>query len=154
VIADGGTTVRAFATYNNTSTNPHNPNSPPRTVTLGEATTDEMMLVYFAFTAYQAGDENIIIDSSLLTNPQNPNPVKELRIFPNPVQNLLQFSHPDPHTASKMAIWDMGGRKIYEADLTHVNFISIPTQRWANGVYRIYITTPTDIFVGSALVQH
>jgi hypothetical protein len=56
VVVDGGSTLRAFATYNNTSSNPNNPNNPPQTVNLGEATTDEMMLVYFAFTAYQPGD--------------------------------------------------------------------------------------------------
>ena len=39
----------------------------PQLVTQGEATTDEMMLVYFAYMAYQPGDEDIVIDSSLLS---------------------------------------------------------------------------------------
>lgn len=47
------------ATYNNTTDNTENPSNPPKDVRLGEATTDEMMLVYFYYTLYRAGDENI-----------------------------------------------------------------------------------------------
>jgi len=57
-----GTTAFALATYDNTTNNPDNPSSPPKLVTLGESTTDEMMLVYFVFSYYQPGDENIVID--------------------------------------------------------------------------------------------
>lgn len=60
-----GTTLHATAFYDNTPSNPYNPNSPPLLVTLGENTGDEMMLVYFAYALYQPGDENIIIDSSM-----------------------------------------------------------------------------------------
>ena len=113
VIVDGGSTLKAFATYNNTASNTHNPNSPPQTVNLGEATTDEMMLVYFAFTQYQPGDENIIMDSSLLTTPVgNPSlPIKQLNIFPNPVNTYLQFQNPGQHKEAKLTVWDMAGRK-------------------------------------------
>lgn len=156
VIIEGGSVMRAFATYNNTSSNPHNPNSPPQTVSLGEATTDEMMLVYFAFTQYQAGDENIIIDSSQITTPVgNPSiAVKELNIFPNPVQSYLQFHHPDPHVVSRVAVWDMNGRKVYEADITHLTYINIPARRWTNGVYRVYVQAKQTIYSGKILVQH
>jgi hypothetical protein len=63
-----GTTLKAEAFYDNTSANPENPNSPPQDVSVGEATTDEMMLVFMVYTYYQPGDENIIIDSGILTN--------------------------------------------------------------------------------------
>ncbi len=156
VIVDGGSTLRAFATYNNTSSNPNNPNSPPKTVNLGEATTDEMMLVYFAFTQYQAGDENIIIDSSQLTTAVgNPSmAVKELKIFPNPVNAYLQFQNPEQHKKSTLAIWDMAGRKMVEADITHQQFVNVPTYRWANGLYRVYIQTSETIYAGKIVVQH
>lgn len=58
-----GSTLIGEATYDNTSANFHNPNKPPKLVTLGEGTGDEMFLVYFNFTGYQAGDENLIIDA-------------------------------------------------------------------------------------------
>lgn len=48
-----GTTLYADSYYDNTTNNSDNPNSPPKDVYLGEATTNEMMLVYFTFTGYQ-----------------------------------------------------------------------------------------------------
>ncbi|NOT35815.1 MAG: hypothetical protein HOP11_00385 [Saprospiraceae bacterium] len=68
IILNPGTKVVANATYDNTSNNVNNPNSPPKIITLGEKTTDEMMLVYFSFLLYENGDENIIIDSSFINN--------------------------------------------------------------------------------------
>ncbi|MBC7873024.1 MAG: T9SS type A sorting domain-containing protein [Ferruginibacter sp.] len=156
VIVEGGSTLRAFATYNNTASNPHNPNSPPQTVNLGEATTDEMMLVYFAFTQYQAGDENIILDSSLLTTPAGGPSyvVKELNIFPNPVRSYLQFQNPEQHKQTQLVVWDMAGRKIYEADITHQFFVNIPTHRWPNAMYRVYLQTQGTVYSGKIIVQH
>lgn len=61
-----GTTLYSSATYDNTLNNPNNPNDPPRRVTLGESTTDEMMLVYFIYTYYLPGDEYIVQDSSVV----------------------------------------------------------------------------------------
>lgn len=52
------------AFYDNTINNPNNPNNPPQTVSVGEGTTDEMCLVYFQYTPYLTGDENILMDSS------------------------------------------------------------------------------------------
>ena len=59
---NNGTTFKARAFYDNTTNNPNNPNSPPQTVTAGEGTGDEMMMVFFAYMPYQAGDENLIVD--------------------------------------------------------------------------------------------
>jgi hypothetical protein len=77
------------AFYDNTLSNPFNPSNPPQTVNLGENTTDEMMLTYFIYTAYQTGDENIILDSTALVN--GIPPVADSRqhlfqIYPNPSQ--------------------------------------------------------------------
>ncbi len=59
-------TLRATAFYDNTANNPDNPSSPPQTVHAGEATTDEMMMVFFGFMPYQTGDENLIIDRRII----------------------------------------------------------------------------------------
>lgn len=59
-----GSTLYGEATYDNTSANPHNPNDPPQWVFLGEATTDEMMLFFFAWTWGFPSDTNIVIDDS------------------------------------------------------------------------------------------
>lgn len=68
IVFNPGTKLTAHATYDNTSNNLNNPNNPPKLVTLGEKTTDEMLLVYFTFLLYQSGDENIIVDSSFLNS--------------------------------------------------------------------------------------
>ncbi len=88
----GGTHVYASAFYDNTTNNPHNPSNPPQNVTAGEATTDEMMLVYFIFSMYQPGDEFIKIDT---TFPVNINTAtyyhgqQLLEPYPNPAKNQL-----------------------------------------------------------------
>lgn len=61
-----GYTLRATAFFDNTTNNPHNPNNPPQDVTAGEATTDEMMMVFFSYLPYQTGDENLIIDKRII----------------------------------------------------------------------------------------
>ncbi len=57
--------IHGEAVYDNTTANPHNPNNPPQTVTFGEATTDEMMFVFYAHLPYQSDDENIVIDTAM-----------------------------------------------------------------------------------------
>jgi len=156
VVLDFGTTLKATATYNNTSSNPHNPNNPPKSVSLGEATTDEMMLVYFAFTAYLAGDENLLLDSSLLaTAINNPNiNVKKLNVFPNPANDYVQFENPELHKKSRLTIWNMEGRKVYEEELLHKSLVNIPVSRLQSGVYNIYISTSTTIYSDKIVIQH
>jgi hypothetical protein len=89
-----GTVLHAYATYDNTTDNPHQPSDPPQDVANGEATTDEMMLVYFAYMAYQAGDENILLDSTLLSTSVTQLAANEMvgsiQAFPNPVQQWLE----------------------------------------------------------------
>ncbi len=90
-----GTKLHAYASYDNTENNPHQPSFPPKTVTQGEATTDEMMLVYFAYITYQPGDENIVLDSTLLSSglpfvPDNQK-VAALTLFPNPAKDFVEI---------------------------------------------------------------
>lgn len=86
----GGSKLYAEAFYDNTSANPRNPSNPPQHVFAGEATTDEMMLVYFIYAMYQPGDENIIIDTAALTNTAPTNYYRGqqlLEVFPNPANS-------------------------------------------------------------------
>jgi hypothetical protein len=86
-----GSTFWGEATYDNTSNNPDNPNDPPQDVEAGEHTTDEMMIVFFAFAEYEPGDENIILDSTLISGV--PAITDEnyfgLRVFPNPAADEI-----------------------------------------------------------------
>ena len=90
-----GTLLTAEAFYDNTTANPYNPSNPPKLVTLGENTTDEMMLTYFTFMAYQNGDENIVLDSSAIVS--NTFDIKEkerlaLNCFPNPSRSSMNLT--------------------------------------------------------------
>lgn len=59
------------ATYDNTMNNLENPNNPPKLVRWGESTTDEMLLCYFHWLPYQAGDEQIDMETKLPTSVNN-----------------------------------------------------------------------------------
>jgi hypothetical protein len=156
VVIEGGTTLKAAATYNNTSSNSHNPNNPPKAVSLGEATTDEMMLVYFAYTGYQSGDENLLIDSTLLTTSvYNPNiVVKKMNVFPNPANAYFQFENPEQHKKSMLTIWSMDGRKVFEEEMTHKNLVNIPVQALQSGVYNVYLKTSQTFYADKIVIQH
>ncbi len=56
-----GYTLHAYATYDNTSSNPTNPNSPPQEMFWCDYTTCEMFFLPFAYVPYQEGDENIYL---------------------------------------------------------------------------------------------
>ena len=56
-----GYTLHAYATYDNTSSNPSNPNSPPQDMFWCDYTTCEMFFLPFAYVEYQEGDENIYL---------------------------------------------------------------------------------------------
>jgi hypothetical protein len=62
IVLKKGTVILGQADYDNTDQNSENPHNPPIDVSLGEATTDEMFLIYFNYTGYKNGDENILVD--------------------------------------------------------------------------------------------
>lgn len=97
-----GTYLRAEAVYDNTRDNPHNPNDPPLPLSVGEATTDEMMLVTFTWMLYRNGDENLSLDpeiqqegyacNALSTGLQAPLAEDaSFSIFPNPGRSQIQL---------------------------------------------------------------
>ena len=90
-----GAKLHAYAVYDNTVNNPNQPSDPPQLVTQGEATTDEMMLVYFAYLAYQPGDENIVLDSTLLSSATTALEKQDgdLKIFPNPAHDRVSIQY-------------------------------------------------------------
>ncbi len=58
-----GSVIIAEATYDNTRDNPQNPNVPPKDVTYGWNTSDEMMNLVLYYVPYQQGDEQRILYS-------------------------------------------------------------------------------------------
>lgn len=88
-----GSVIHSEGVYDNTIDNEHNPNNPPQTVTAGLVTESEMFMCYFIMANYETGDENIVMDTTLLnidlTNEQH----ESLRLFPNPAfENVVVVS--------------------------------------------------------------
>jgi hypothetical protein len=91
-----GSTVWGKAVWNNTVTNPHNPNNPPQPVTAGFNTTDEMFQIYHHYMAYQAGDENVNIDSlttEFLSTVEIGQPYSDMKVYPNPFIDFTEISY-------------------------------------------------------------
>ena len=65
IVLEPGTTIHAYATYDNTINNPGNPNSPPKLVSWGEKTTDEMLFLPLSYVPYRAGDEDIVFEEEV-----------------------------------------------------------------------------------------
>ena len=67
-----GTHLALVAHYDNSTENPHNPNSPPKQIWFGEQTTDEMCFAFFSFTlddehltkGMKLGDNIVVPDRS------------------------------------------------------------------------------------------
>ena len=120
-----GTTLVAQSLYDNTSSNLNNPSIPPIQVNAGEATTDEMMLVFFAFTYYLPGDENIVIDNSPLDvgiqelQKNAANSLQIYNLFPNPAKNSAQLPYFSPTgNLATAKITSLDGRTIREWPLS------------------------------------
>lgn len=147
-----GSDVYAEATYDNTANNPHNPNSPPQDVSVGEATTDEMMVIYFAYLLYQPGDENIIIDSSILAGQPEvfPSVVKTPQLYdPYPVPANGQDLHVDYFLPvageSTLELVDAAGRVVQTVHVDHAgagyNVALMKTAGLASGAYVLRLTS-------------
>lgn len=119
-----GTTLYAEAVYDNTLNNPHNPSNPPIDVSLGEATTDEMMLEYFYFLLYQNGDENIVVDTSTTVQTYNncdfslgvinpPGVNNQLTVYPNPANDVINVLLPAAQVFDVL-IADVAGKTVLE----------------------------------------
>ncbi len=146
----GGTTIHATALYDNTTGNPHNPSNPPQTVTAGEATTDEMMMVYFGYTLYMPGDEQI---SQEFDEPVNPTDIPEgivqtmqfYDLFPNPSSEQVQVSGFLPTAASmNVTLTDMQGRTLSQETgkylpAGHFSF-SVPLNTLPTGSYFLQLS--------------
>lgn len=138
------TYLYAQATYDNTVNNPLNPNSPPIDVSAGEHTTDEMMLVFFAYTNYQPGDENIVFDTTSyttglpeVTTANEP----EFNIIPNPSAAEF-FIEPGQEINSdySISISDVTGNVLLQKNLNRHNHLPIDISSLESGIYFLKIT--------------
>lgn len=113
-----GSIIYAEVQYDNTSANPYNPYFPPVDIGAGESTTDEMMLVYFAFLNYLPGDENIILDSTIfLSTPEPTNSIIQTAQlytpYPQPALGFVTLEYYLPESGPvSLELIDMMGRSL------------------------------------------
>ena len=122
-----GSKIHAFVTYDNTADNPLNPSIPPREMSWGEKTTDEMLMVAMQYVPYQPGDENIALapnasdlDPAVAAGSsiQGPLPARAVLHppYPNPFNSLahIRFAVPG-RTVVRLEVFDIlgtaGGRR-------------------------------------------
>ena len=152
-----GSTVRCTATFDNTSSNPNNPNSPPQLVTAGEATDEEMMLVFFSFTLYFAGDENIVIDPQdehedhvcdpALVGINEPKQV-DFVLSPNPSSDIITIQTTEPW--QQALIYDMTGKLVKSSTFSSsMEIVDLP-----NGIYSMLLSSDEHRLSKRFVVKH
>jgi hypothetical protein len=155
-----GSMLYGAATYDNTTANPNNPNNPPQIVTVGEATDEEMMLIYFSYTIHYPGDENIVIDTSTVVQTHNncdfrvvgmedgPD-MPRLLSYPNPTDGLLQLGISESFTGM-IKVTDPLGRAVLSAPYTGR---AIDLSGLVNGMYHVTIETEGGSSTSKVLLQ-
>ncbi|MFT5279344.1 MAG: hypothetical protein ACI9P8_000980 [Bacteroidia bacterium] len=152
--------LRGRATYDNTTDNPNNPNNPPDWVIIGEATTDEMFLIYFAYTVYFPGDENIVIDTTTVQSTFNDcnysilstEALSEtnLSVYPNPVADQLMLNVSEMEIET-IKLHDVHGRVVSTVDphSRNINVSALP-----EGIYMLSITVDGGVSNRKIVVRH
>lgn len=152
-----GSTVHCTATFDNTSNNPDNPNNPPQLVTAGEATDEEMMLVFFSYTLYFNGDENIVIDpldthedhvcEPTLVGIQESAEAK-FNLSPNPTSDVLTIQ--SDRTWKQIQVYDQTGRLVSDTPFRN----SIATSELPDGIYSLSLISDNQTQSKRFVVNH
>lgn len=142
------TDLYGIATYDNTSANEDNPNDPPQDVWLGEQTTDEMMLCFFAYTFYLPGDENMVLDSSILeTSILDSNNRLYFSVYPNPAADELQIVNENPEGKNyQIQIMDLFGRIILTDEMQFQTIKKINITDLPQGIYFISVSDGDKVY--------
>jgi hypothetical protein len=112
--------------YDNTTSNPNNPNSPPITVYSNTGTDDEMLFDGMMYLAYQTGDELIDLDAIMAGDPLLNTGIKESEnkefvltsnAFPNPFTDLITMKYSINSEANvTMEITDIIGKQVLKSN--------------------------------------
>lgn len=145
------------ATYDNTTANPYNPNNPPKSISWGFSTTEEMYLCYVFAMPYEAGDENISQETVTSVGekepaPKEPSTIDIRGVFPQPVNasstphlNFTLFAN----ETITLDVVDMRGQIVGKRNCGQLSFgehsIALPEGMNASGVYvcRVHLGNKT-----------
>ena len=137
-------TLHGIATYDNTANNPFNPSDPPAMVQYGDHTEDEMFFVFFDYVLYADGDEDISLETPLLSSVE---PMERrapgVRVHPNPASSKVQvLVHPE-FVGTPWALADLGGRVMSEG-VFHSGNDRILLEDLSEGVYFLRTAQGTE----------
>jgi hypothetical protein len=158
-----GTTLYSSAFYDNTTNNPFQPLTTPQNVSAGEATTDEMMIVYFIMALYQTGDENIVIDSEFVATQIPYTYYKDeelLEPYPNPANNeLIVKSHFSKDTKARLELVSIDGKlaQVLEENKQFQRGYNVKTYNVGNiaaGNYLLRLRTGTQVLLQKVVIVH
>ncbi len=148
-----GSKLYGEASYDNTINNPWNPNSPPAYVTLGEGTTDEMFLVYFTYTLYFPGDENIVQDSSIILGNRSFKSMEEnmFRYYPNPAGERLWIQFPNHDSQQNLSIYSTDGKMVKSLNFNHTAFGEANIEDLSPGLYILELSSGISMHRGKLM---
>ncbi|MEI6312122.1 MAG: T9SS type A sorting domain-containing protein [Bacteroidota bacterium] len=158
-----GTVLYGEATYDNTTANPFQPSTPPQNVSLGESTTDEMMLIYFGALLNFPGDENMIIDTSTIkptyancnyrataiNDPEEGGNVFEF--YPNPSSDFIEINM--NQLVDKIKIFNVYGALVDELNTTNATSTTIHVSTFPKGQYYISAYDKTGIHTKKLIIE-
>lgn len=152
-----GARIYSEATFDNTTNNPDNPHNPPITVSKGATTLDEMLLCYFIFTDYKDGDEDILLDSTLIATgaPQLIMPAEtSWSVYPNPFSDAIHFQNA---ATSKSAIHfelrDVLGRLVVKKIYEPASSITFHSYSFAAGIYFYRLSMDGKLTAGKIIKE-
>jgi hypothetical protein len=113
-----GSQIKGVATYDNSASNPLNPNDPPQPMNWGELTTDEMFFCPIYYLPYQEGDENIYLGSNNNTIIEELF-IQDLALFPSPASDYLDINFSSLYYGDlQIKIYDTLGREVFRSSET------------------------------------
>lgn len=153
-IAKKGSKIHAFATYDNSSNNPANPSNPPKFVTWGEGSKDEMYYLPFLYVPYKSGDENVVFEDNTSAVFDYKTSNIKAGIFPNPVSVSEGFpAHIQFELTSGMpvslSVFDESGKLVRtmfsnEFFATGKHVVHISPTHMRTGKYFVKLTAKED----------
>lgn len=135
--------LKAVATYDNTSNNPFQPNNPPQLVMWGEETSDEMLVIFYLYSYYVDGDENIVVQHNTANDVENIVPADAWNFYPNPSNGELNWSSfVSRFGKQNIQIFDLAGKLIFQQNLMvngGVDFGTLHLSHLPKGMYEVVV---------------
>ena len=153
VVLQPGSKLYGKAVYDNTGSNPYNPNLPNlKDVSAGEGTADEMFLVYFWYTLYKNGDEKLLFDSTeLKVLGDDNNQDIQYKVYPNPANSFLKIeSH---QKLNEIKILDASGKLIHTI-IADSNCMDVDFTQYPSGMYLVRLSSANGISIIRVLKQN